>query len=58
MRAVFYEGEKKKTCSRSRDGMKLWKGAEMQLDFRNNTMVTGKPPQERSGGQKDWTPDP
>ena len=49
---------KKKTCSRSRDGMKLWKGAEMQLDFRNNTVVTGKPPQERSGGQKDWTPDP
>ena len=27
--------------------MKLWKGAEMQLDFRNNTVVTGKPPQEK-----------
>ena len=39
MRAVFHEGGKKK-CSRSSGGMKLWKGAEMQLDFRDNTTVT------------------
>ena len=57
MRAVLYEGEKK-TRPRSSDGMKLRKGTDMQLDFRDNTTVTGKLPKERGGSQKDWTFDP